>query len=91
MSLKLKKFFFDNIVRANNEAYDTNKMAEEFTHQFLDQAFSVGQQVNIAFAFPASCTLMSDIYRIQRTPSTRMNNLTKSLSVTGLCIRQCHF
>jgi len=31
--------------RGNQDAYDTNKMAEEFTHFFLDQAFSVGQQV----------------------------------------------
>lgn len=31
--------------RSNQDAYDTNKMAEEFTHFFLDQAFSVGQQV----------------------------------------------
>ena len=36
------------LVRGNNDAYDTNKMAEEFTHQFLDQAFSVGQQVQNA-------------------------------------------
>lgn len=35
--------------KANSEAYDTNKMAEEFTHQFLDQAFSVGQQAVFAF------------------------------------------
>jgi len=53
-------------------------MAEEFTHQFLDQAFSVGQQVNMAFAFSASCTLMGHIYRIQGTPSIRMNNLSLS-------------
>ena len=33
--------------RGNNDAYDTNKMAEDFTHQFLDQAFSVGQQVQL--------------------------------------------
>ena len=38
------------MVRGNNDAYDTNKMAEEFTHQFLDQAFSVGQQVTVAAA-----------------------------------------
>ena len=31
--------------RGSQDAYDTNKMAEEFTHFFLDQAFSVGQQV----------------------------------------------
>ena len=66
------------IARANSEAYDTNKMAEEFTHQFLDQAFSVGQQVNLAFAFSASYTLMGHIYRIQGTPSIRMNNLSLS-------------
>ncbi|KAJ7377865.1 hypothetical protein OS493_025759 [Desmophyllum pertusum] len=30
--------------RGSQDAYDTNKMAEEFTHFFLDQAFSVGQQ-----------------------------------------------
>ena len=53
-------------------------MAEEFTHQFLDQAFSVGQQVNMAFAFLASYTLMGHIYRIQGTPSIRMNNLSLS-------------
>lgn len=47
---KLLNYYY-YIVRANSEAYDTNKMAEEFTHQFLDQAFSVGQQVNMAFAF----------------------------------------
>ena len=34
-------------LRGNNDAYDTNKMAEDFTHQFLDQAFSVGQQVQL--------------------------------------------
>lgn len=86
-----EKGIFNNIVRANSEAYDTNKMAEEFTHQFLDQAFSVGQQVNMAFAFSASCTLMGHICRIQGTPSIRMNSLSKSLSVTDLCIWQCHF
>ena len=32
-------------IRSNQDAYDTNKMAEEFTHFFFDQAFSVGQQV----------------------------------------------
>ena len=32
-------------IRSNQDAYDTNKMAEEFTHSFFDQAFSVGQQV----------------------------------------------
>ena len=53
-------------------------MAEEFTHQFLDQAFSVGQQVNMAFAFLASYTLMGHIYRIQGTPSIRMSNLSLS-------------
>ena len=31
--------------RGNQDAYDTNRMAEEFTHFFLDQAFSVEQQV----------------------------------------------
>lgn len=36
-------------------------MAEEFTHQFLEQAFSVGQQVNMAFALSASYTLMGHI------------------------------
>lgn len=35
--------------RGNNDAYDTNKMAEDFTHQFLDQAFSVGQQAVFSF------------------------------------------
>ena len=34
-------------LRGNNDAYDTNRMAEDFTHQFLDQAFSVGQQVQL--------------------------------------------
>ena len=59
-------------------------MAEEFTHQFLDQAFSVGQQVNIAFAFSASGTLMCHICRMHGTLLIRMNNVTKSLSVTDL-------
>ncbi|PFX29475.1 Vesicle-fusing ATPase [Stylophora pistillata] len=31
--------------KSNQDAYDTNKMAEEFTHFFFDQSFSVGQQV----------------------------------------------
>ena len=34
-----------SVSRGNQDAYDTNKMAEEFTHSFFDQAFSVGQQV----------------------------------------------
>ena len=36
---------FYSLPRGNQDAYDTNKMAEEFTHLFFDQAFSVGQQV----------------------------------------------
>lgn len=35
--------------RGNQDAYDSNKMAEEFTHLFLDQAFSVGQQAVFSF------------------------------------------
>lgn len=37
---------FISCTRGNQDAYDTNKMAEEFTHFFYDRAFSVGQQVN---------------------------------------------
>ena len=38
--------FIFSCTRGNQDAYDTNKMAEEFTHFFYDRAFSVGQQVN---------------------------------------------
>ena len=38
--------FIFSYTRGNQDAYDTNKMAEEFTHFFHDRAFSVGQQVN---------------------------------------------
>ena len=44
----LKRLWYASLCasfRGNQDAYDTNKMAEEFTHLFLDQAFSVGQQV----------------------------------------------
>ena len=37
--------YFCSMSRGNQDAYDTNKMAEEFTHLFFDQALSVGQQV----------------------------------------------
>lgn len=35
--------------KGNQDAYDTNKMAEEFTHLFYDRAFSVGQQAVFSF------------------------------------------
>ena len=47
MLYKLPLHCVSSYLRGNNDAYDTNKMAEDFTHQFLDQAFSVGQQVQL--------------------------------------------
>ena len=44
--LKGSVLFIFSCTRGNQDAYDTNKMAEEFTHLFYDRAFSVGQQVN---------------------------------------------
>ena len=31
--------------RVSQDSYDTNRMAEELTNDFFDQAFTVGQQV----------------------------------------------
>ena len=69
---KLK--YFTNFVRGNSDAYDTNKMAQEFTHQFLDQAFSVGQQVQ----YPAVTLLIKNASTLDLIPDHAGLSCSKS-------------
>ena len=58
--------------RVTQDAYDTNKMAEKFTNDFYDQAFTVGQPVSFTTTLHSNGENLLKLHRNFQYPKVKI-------------------